>query len=79
MQVYIWNNKTRYNNLPTISANNLHMSTELFEILLFEIFQNNEKNQIYYLYQLFDFLEKFNVVLNLRNFQRKYEVDQSSF
>lgn len=65
--------------MPTISANNLHMSTELFEILLFEIFQNNEKNQIYYLYQLFDFLEKFNVVLNLRNFQRKYEVDQSSF
>lgn len=75
MQVYIWNNKTRYNNLPTISANNLHMSTDI----LFEIFQNNEKNQIYYLYQLFDFLEKFNVVLNLRNFQRKYEVDQSSF
>lgn len=51
------------------------MSTDI----LFEIFQNNEKNQIYYLYQLFDFLEKFNVVLNLRNFQRKYEVDQSSF
>lgn len=61
--------------MPTISANNLHMSTHV----LFEIFQNNEKNQIYYLYQLFDFLEKFNVVLNLRNFQRKYEVDQSSF
>lgn len=61
--------------MPTISANNLHMSTDI----LFEIFQNNEKNQIYYLYQLFDFLEKFNVVLNLRNFQRKYEVDQSSF
>lgn len=61
--------------MPTISANNLHMSTDV----LFEIFQNNEKNQIYYLYQLFDFLEKFNVVLNLRNFQRKYEVDQSSF